>query len=75
MNLVAKVCYHQKNEFLSLLLRTNSWLSIFNSGVRYEATSTKFKRDIFKELLVSLVASVFMGFGVLFLLLWVGIYV
>ncbi|MRB67507.1 hypothetical protein GH825_29405, partial [Bacillus thuringiensis] len=41
----------------------------------YEATSTKFKRDIFKELLVSFVASVFMGFGVLFLLLWVGIYV
>ncbi|CAD7686585.1 unnamed protein product [Nyctereutes procyonoides] len=28
-----------------------------------------------KELLISLVASLFMGFGVLFLLLWVGIYV
>lgn len=41
----------------------------------YEVTSTKFTRDIFKELLVALVASVFMGFGVLFLLLWVGIYV
>ncbi|KAJ8314670.1 hypothetical protein KUTeg_006820 [Tegillarca granosa] len=40
----------------------------------YEVTSNKFTRDIFKELLVSLVASVFMGFGVLFLLLWVGIY-
>ncbi|KAK2559317.1 Transmembrane protein 258 [Acropora cervicornis] len=41
----------------------------------YEVTSTKYNRDIYKELLVSLVASLFMGFGVLFLLLWVGIYV
>ncbi|XP_020606644.1 transmembrane protein 258 [Orbicella faveolata] len=41
----------------------------------YEVTSTKYSRDIYKELLVSLVASLFMGFGVLFLLLWVGIYV
>lgn len=41
----------------------------------YEVTSNKFTRDLSKELLVSLVASVFMGFGVVFLLLWVGIYV
>jgi hypothetical protein len=41
----------------------------------YEVTSTKFTRDVLKELTVSFVASVFMGFGVLFLLLWVGIYV
>ncbi|XP_011495352.1 PREDICTED: transmembrane protein 258 [Ceratosolen solmsi marchali] len=41
----------------------------------YEVTSTKFTRDIFKELLISLVAALFSGFGVLFLLLWVGIYV
>merc|ERR1712142_1361796 len=41
----------------------------------YEVTSTKFARDLMKELIVSLVASVFMGFGILFLLLWVGIYV
>lgn len=46
-----------------------------NFDTSYEVTSTKFTRDIFKELLVALVASVFMGFGVLFLLLWVGIYV
>ncbi|XP_027439282.2 transmembrane protein 258 [Zalophus californianus] len=39
----------------------------------YEVTSTKY--TIYKELLISLVASLFMGFGVLFLLLWVGIYV
>ncbi|XP_041354665.1 transmembrane protein 258 isoform X2 [Gigantopelta aegis] len=41
----------------------------------YEVTSNKFTRDVYKELLVSLVASVFMGFGILFLLLWVGIFV
>ncbi|XP_078583030.1 dolichyl-diphosphooligosaccharide--protein glycosyltransferase subunit TMEM258 [Branchiostoma floridae x Branchiostoma japonicum] len=41
----------------------------------YEVTSNKYTRDLYKELLVSLVASLFMGFGVLFLLLWVGIYV
>ncbi|KPI99479.1 PREDICTED: transmembrane protein 258 [Papilio xuthus] len=41
----------------------------------YEVTSTKSTRDLFKELLLSLVASLFSGFGVLFLLLWVGIYV
>ncbi|XP_032957879.1 transmembrane protein 258 [Rhinolophus ferrumequinum] len=38
-------------------------------------TSTKFTGDIYKELLISLVASLFMGFGVPFLLLWVGIYI
>ncbi|XP_021354081.1 transmembrane protein 258 [Mizuhopecten yessoensis] len=41
----------------------------------YEVTSNKFTRDLYKELLVSLVASVFMGFGVMFLLLWVGIFI
>ncbi|CAB0032917.1 unnamed protein product [Trichogramma brassicae] len=41
----------------------------------YEVTSTKFTRDLFKELLISLVAAIFSGFGVLFLMLWVGIYV
>lgn len=41
----------------------------------YEVTSTKFTRDMFKELLISLVAALFSGFGILFLLLWVGIYV
>ena len=46
-----------------------------NSIIRYEVTSNKFTRDLYKELMVSLVASVFMGFGVVFLLLWVGIYV
>lgn len=41
----------------------------------YEVTSNKFTRDIFKEILVAIVAALFSGFGVLFLLLWVGIYV
>ena len=41
----------------------------------YEVTSTKFTRELLKEVVISLVASVFMGFGTLFLILWVGIYV
>nr|XP_023018690.1 transmembrane protein 258 [Leptinotarsa decemlineata] len=41
----------------------------------YEVTSSKKTRDLKKELLVALVASIFSGFGVLFLLLSVGIYV
>merc|ERR1712203_1337769 len=41
----------------------------------YEVTSTKFTRDPMKELLIKLVASVFMGLGTHFLILWVGIYV
>uniref|UniRef100_A0A1S4MY35 Dolichyl-diphosphooligosaccharide-protein glycosyltransferase subunit TMEM258 n=1 Tax=Pediculus humanus subsp. corporis TaxID=121224 RepID=A0A1S4MY35_PEDHC len=41
----------------------------------YEVTSPKNTRNLFKELLVALVAAFFSGFGVLFLLLWVGIYV
>lgn len=52
-----------------------AWFFVFevsrpskNSGERKESV-------IFKELLISLFASIFLGFGVLFLLLSVGIYV
>jgi hypothetical protein len=41
----------------------------------YEVTSTKYTRNLAKELMVATVAAVFMGFGTLFLLLWVGIFV
>lgn len=41
----------------------------------YEVTSTKFTRELSKELLISLAASLFMGFGLMFLMLSVGIYV
>jgi len=41
----------------------------------YEVTCTKFTRDRMKELLISIVASIFMGLGTHFLILWVGIYV
>lgn len=41
----------------------------------YEVTSTKITRDLLKELLIAFVASLFMGFGLMFLMLWVGIYV
>uniref|UniRef100_A0A8C6FL09 Dolichyl-diphosphooligosaccharide-protein glycosyltransferase subunit TMEM258 n=1 Tax=Moschus moschiferus TaxID=68415 RepID=A0A8C6FL09_MOSMO len=41
----------------------------------YKAASTRYTWDIYKELLISLVALLFMGFGVLCLLLWVSVYV
>lgn len=41
----------------------------------YEVTATKKSRALFKELVIAIVAASFMGFGLLFLLLWVGIYV
>ena len=41
----------------------------------YEVTSTKFSRTLPKELLLSLWSALFLGFGITFLLLWVGIYV
>jgi hypothetical protein len=56
----------------------------------YEVTSTKYTRDWKKEILIALyeilcsrisiiflfsVASIFLGYGGLFLLLWVGIFV
>uniref|UniRef100_A0A2K5R640 Dolichyl-diphosphooligosaccharide-protein glycosyltransferase subunit TMEM258 n=1 Tax=Cebus imitator TaxID=2715852 RepID=A0A2K5R640_CEBIM len=40
----------------------------------YKVTSIKYTHDIYKDLLIFLVASLFTGFGVLFLLLWAGIY-
>ncbi|PWA30449.1 hypothetical protein CCH79_00015316, partial [Gambusia affinis] len=51
-----------------------AWFFFPELFISYEVTSTKYTRDVYKELLISLVASLFMGFGVLFLLLWVGIY-
>ncbi|XP_004373305.1 transmembrane protein 258 [Trichechus manatus latirostris] len=41
----------------------------------YKVISTRYTQDIYKELLISLVASLFMDFGVLFLLFWVSIYI
>lgn len=41
----------------------------------YEITGTKYVRELFKELTIATVASVFTGTGLLFVALWVGIYV
>ena len=43
--------------------------------LKTKVTSTKLTRELTKELVLASVASVFMGFGTLFLLLWTGIYV
>ncbi|XP_035579148.1 transmembrane protein 258-like [Zalophus californianus] len=40
----------------------------------YKVTSTKYTHDVYKELLISFVASLSLGSGV-FLLFWVGIYI
>jgi len=41
----------------------------------YEVTSNKYSRDWKKEIVLAIIASAFLGYGGLFLLLWVGIYV
>lgn len=41
----------------------------------YEITGTKYVRELFKEVLIATIASIFMGTGLLFVALWVGIYV
>ncbi|ODM99083.1 Transmembrane protein [Orchesella cincta] len=53
------------------------FIGIFFTGwfFVYEVTTNKKTRQLVKELLIALVAATFMGFGCLFLLLWVGIYV
>ncbi|CAI2353249.1 unnamed protein product [Caenorhabditis sp. 36 PRJEB53466] len=40
-----------------------------------QVTSTKYNRNILKEVIVAALSSLFLGFGSVFLLLWVGIYV
>ncbi|XP_044771181.1 transmembrane protein 258-like [Neomonachus schauinslandi] len=58
---------HVTVALLAIGMIFTSWFFI------YEVTSTKYTPDVYKELLISLVASLFLGFGV-FLLFWVGIY-
>ncbi|XP_024388280.1 uncharacterized protein [Physcomitrium patens] len=41
----------------------------------YEVTSTKLSRSLVHEFATGGLASVFLGFGTLFLLLWTGVYV
>ncbi|GAV77687.1 UPF0197 domain-containing protein, partial [Cephalotus follicularis] len=48
------------------------WLAILCS---YEATSSRLNRKLAKELTTGAIASVFLGFGSLFLLLASGVYV
>ena len=42
---------------------------------RTEATTSKEKRSLGKEIATALLAASFLGFGSLFLLLWVGLYI
>ena len=54
---------------LGIGLALTAWFFVF--GV----TSSKKEKNIFKEIAVAAAASVFLGFGTVFLMLWVGIYV
>ncbi|XP_045882328.1 transmembrane protein 258-like [Meles meles] len=60
---------HLTTVLLAIGIFFNAWFFV------YEVTFTKCPWDIYKELLISLVVLLFMGFGVLFLLLWFGIYI
>ena len=73
-----------KNFFVKNFVKPDASLTLVLLGIGlfftawffvYEVTSTKFTREMPKELLISVVASIFMGLGSHFLILWVGIYV
>ncbi|OQR75753.1 UPF0197 transmembrane protein C11orf10-like [Tropilaelaps mercedesae] len=59
---------------LSLVLMT---VGLFFTGwfFVYEVTSTKYTRQLYKELSIAVFAATFLGFGILFLLLLVGIWI
>ena len=59
---------------LSILLCSTGFLALAWYFV-YVATTRTAKRSLFYELAIALVSSALLGFGVLFLLLWTGIYV
>ncbi|RZC51786.1 hypothetical protein C5167_020213 [Papaver somniferum] len=69
-----------KRRAIKLLQKTN-WEEIVFQGfllpslTKYEATSSRKTRSVAKELITGTVASVFLGFGSLFLLLASGVYV
>jgi len=60
---------HLTIAFLLVGLGFTAWLFV------YGVTNTKKARRFLKELFLAAIASCFLGFGTLFLMLWVGIYV
>ncbi|CDY30205.1 BnaA03g49650D [Brassica napus] len=65
--------------YICVLKISSCWMFIEAFGptlyVYYEATSSRKNRSLGKELATAAVASVFLGFGSLFLLLASGVYV
>ncbi|CAM6087978.1 unnamed protein product [Calypogeia fissa] len=59
---------------LGVLLLTIGLVSTASFFI-YEVTTTKFNRSLVREITTGGVASFFLGFGTLFLLLWTGVYV
>jgi len=52
-----------------------SWFIVYEVTIGAEKIGNKQRRNLFKELLLALVASFFLGWGTLFMLLWTGVYV
>ena len=72
---VTCLCVHASDLDMYLCIVSSRMLLNSSSFHSYEVTSTKFSRNLIRELTISFFASVFLGFGTLFLLLTVGIYV
>merc|ERR1712062_159162 len=72
-----QICQSSKSSYICSLdvCLDGNWIILTAWFFVYEVTCTKFTRDRMKELLISVVASIFMGLGSHFLILWVGIYV
>ena len=58
------------------------WISLLTLGIAftgwffvYEVSVSRSARSIVQELALSLIASVLIGFGVIFLMLWAGVWV
>jgi len=52
-----------------------SWFFIYEVTTGTDGGGIKKRRNIVKELLLAFVASLFLGFGTIFLLLWTGVYI
>jgi hypothetical protein len=52
-----------------------SGLCMTGSFFLYEVTKTKSNRALRSELMLAFISALLLGFGTLFLLLWVGVYV
>jgi len=67
---ISHALYPTLTVFLSL-----AGIFFFSLFIIYEVTTASGKKNLFRELTLASAASVFLGLGTLFLLLWTGVYV